>query len=440
MLSSMAVGVPRRERARAGRPVRVLGVVVAVGVLLAACSSASTGTQLQSDAPRAPVDRSTTAATALANSDLAVDLYHQLARQGGNFVFSPLTISVGLAELAGGASGVTALQIASVQHQRPGVDLRSGLNTILQQVDSRAGDRQNDVRQGQVSLQLPVMLWGQLDTQISPTFLDSLSRWFGSGMRMVDFRSDPGSARRAVNDWMSDQTSAEFGDIVGHGEIDEGTELTATAAAFVTAPWDQRFDAARTRQTTFHLIGGETQDATSMSITSTRGLFYAKGDGWQAVMLPYLGRQLAMVLLVPDRARFAAVTAGLDGAGFQRVLASLAPTSIDLEMPRFQFATTLPLEPLLVAAGAPSLFDENTAKLPGITADAPLWLSAFDEQAFVSADEEGMQASAPTDVHPGPPPPPPAVHLVVDRPFVVAVVDRASGEPILFGQVADPGT
>ncbi len=84
------------------------------------------------------------------------------------------------------------------------------------------------------------------------------------------------------------------------------------------------------------------------------------------------------------------------------------------------------------------MFDPARAKLPGITGDEALWVSHFDEEAFVSADEEGMQASAPTAVRAPVAGAPPSTSLDIDRPFMVAVVDRASGEPLLFGRVVDP--
>ena len=107
-------------------------------------------------------------------------------------------------------------------------------------------------------------------------------------------------------------------------------------------------------------------------------------------------------------------------------------------MPRFQFSTPVTLDGLLKENGLRTLFDPARAKLPGITGDEALWVSHFDEEAFVSADEEGMQASAPTAVRPPVAATAPSTSLDIDRPFIVAVVDRASGEPLLFGRVVDP--
>ena len=109
-------------------------------------------------------------------------------------------------------------------------------------------------------------------------------------------------------------------------------------------------------------------------------------------------------------------------------------------MPRFQFSTELDLPRALAADGVPSLFDPAQARLPGITDDEALSLSLFDQQTFVSADEEGSQASAPTAIVTVPSGTPPTTSFVIDRPFLLAVVDRASGEPLIFGRVVDPAS
>ena len=433
----MVSHAPPRPRSRSRR-LRWSAAGLAIGLVLAACSDASSGTEVRSSASRAPMVRPATEAIVRANSALGTELYHQLARQGGNFAFSPYAASIALAQVGAGAAGVTTDQLDLVQHVTDQHQLEVGLNTVMQQVDSRDGDRQNDVRQGHVTVQIPVALWGQLGTHVNQPFLTQLARWFGTGMRLVDLRSDPQAAATTMNSWMAGQTSDQITQVVPPHQVTEATRLVSTTGVYLAAPWDQRFDVTRTRQSTFHQLDGHAEDATTMGITSARGLLYAAGSGWKAAMLPYLGRQLAMVLIVPDPGHFAQFESGFDGSQLQTVLDALAPTPLDLDMPRFQFTSQVDLAGDVAALGAPTLFDPAQARLPGITADEALWLAAVDQQSIISADEEGTQASAPTAVRPQPATVPGTVTLTVDRPFVVAVVDRASGEPLLLGRVVDP--
>jgi serpin B len=291
-----------------------------------------------------------------------------------------------------------------------------------------------------VSVALPLTLWVQQDMVVLPSYLRALARWFGSGVRAVDFRSDPGAAHQSIDTWMAEQTSHRIETVVPPGQISDATQLLATAGAFIAAPWDQRFDVTRTRQTPFHLLDGHVESVTSMGLTTARGLLTAQGDDWQAVMIPYLGRELAMVVVVPAEGRFRSVEAQVAGPGLQAVLDALTPTAVDLEMPRFEVTTNSDLGPVLQAEGLTTAFDPRRARLGELAPDPLLALDGFDEAAFASADEEGMQAAAPTAVGPAVPPPAAPVVVDVDRPFVFAVVDRASGEPVLLGRVVDPLT
>jgi serpin B len=148
-----------------------------------------------------------------------------------------------------------------------------------------------------------------------------------------------------------------------------------------------------------------------------------------------------MVVVVPDPGQFDAVEGRLDGAFVQRVIGLVHPSAIDLRLPRFSFTTQGTLQGPLSDIGAPAAFTSGQADFSGISTDEALDISDFPQQAFLSADEEGTDASAVTVV-PAEPPVPPVTRtsLVVDRPFIVMVVDRVTREPLLLGRVADPGS
>ena len=197
-------------------------------VLVAACSGPSTGSEARSHTHRAPIVRSTIEPTVLANSELASGLYRSLRSRNTNFVFSPFAASLGLAQVGAGAAGDTASQLVAVQHAGSDHSLDAGLNSLDLQINSRSGDRQSAIRQGRVALELPVAVWGQQDTNVERPFLDQLSRYFGTGMRLVDFRSDPDAARNEINNWTEQATQGQMSEVVGPGQITDATRLAVT--------------------------------------------------------------------------------------------------------------------------------------------------------------------------------------------------------------------
>ena len=419
---------------------RVIASILLAGALgLASCGGTSTGTEVRSHEPRDAVDRQAVPPTVLANSSLGADLYRALAERNQNFAFSPYGVSVTLAMAAAGAQGTTADQLATVQHVTPEVDLDAGLNALDQMLDERSGEQTSDVRKGRVALEIPTALWGQKDTRFEQPFLDTLARSFGTGMRVVDFRSDPNSSRDAINSWIRDQTKGTIEELVPRGAITDTTRLVATEAAALQAPWDIPFDASRTTPAPFTLRDGTTTQVTMMGVAAPTGLLYASSDGWQAAALPYLGRQLEMIVLVPDAGRFDEVESHFDGPELQRVISLMRATSLDVQLPRFAFTTQGDLDDPLSEIGAPAAFNVGQADFTGITTDEALAISEFPHQAFLSVDEEGTEASA-TTVIPSKPPARPVTTttLRVDRPFLLMVVDRATNEPLFLGRVMNP--
>jgi serpin B len=107
-------------------------------------------------------------------------------------------------------------------------------------------------------------------------------------------------------------------------------------------------------------------------------------------------------------------------------------TSVDLELPRWNFGTDVDLLPVLHGLGLTAL-----GNLPGIGAGA--FVSDAVHRATISVDEWGTEAAALTAVGiavSGNGPPTAVVHA--DHPFAFAIVHRATGTPLFLGQVADP--
>ena len=185
---------------------------------------------------------------------------------------------------------------------------------------------------------------------------------------------------------------------------------------------------------------------------------WAEGPGWRSVTLAYLGDELDLTVVLPDEGRFGEVERALDGDALADLLDSTRRAPVDVSLPRFGFTTDLDLVDPLRALGAADAFDPLLADFTGISADEALSLAAVAHQTFFAVDEEGTEGSGtrptattiPTTTIPttadGPPvpttaasaPAAPAHRIVIDRPFLVIVSDRATGAPLLYGRVVSP--
>jgi serpin B len=366
----------------------------------------------------------------------AVDLYRRLVAeerlQSENLVVSPSSVATVLAMVLPGARGPTAGEIAETLHTR--------LDPDRVAVAAGALDRGLLEQAGadEVDLRISNAVWAQQGLALRPDFEHVLVEAFRAGLRQVDFRRDPGGARRAINRLVAEQTAGKITELFGAGAITPDCRLVLTNAIYLEARWLQAFDPDQTRPEPFHpRVGG----ATEVDMLHRQASFgYAQGDGWRAVELPYRGGRLVMDVIVPDEGRFDPFRAGLEGERLGAMLASLAAREVRLALPKFTFDSDLDLSGPLQALGMRAALSD-AADFSGIAEHESLRVDRVVQRAHVEVDERGTTAAAATGatmrlvsmVVPRPP-----IELRVDRPFLFAVRDRMTGALLFLGQVTDP--
>jgi len=170
------------------------------------------------------------------------DLYKKLAAQPGNVICSPYSVAVALAMTRNGAKGRTAAEMDVVMHAPELQRFNEGLNSLTRLVESRAGEQQRlDGSTATVSMDVANSLWGQRGTAWEQPFLETLARYYGAGMRLVDYERDLEGARLAINDWTSRQTHAKIPKLLPPGILDELTRLVLVNAIYLKAPWETPF-------------------------------------------------------------------------------------------------------------------------------------------------------------------------------------------------------
>jgi serpin B len=367
------------------------------------------------------------------------DLYRHLSLSDGNLVCSPYSVAVALAMARTGARGRTAAEMDGVLHAPQLQRLDGGLGAVDALLEERSGPvRRADGSTAKVQLHVANSLWGQRGVRWHSTFLDALARFYGAGMRLVDYRHDAEAARAQINAWTSAQTRGKIGQPVPEGVLDEQSRLTLVNAIYLKAPWEHPFDKPRSGVLPFTRA-----DGSAVAVPTMRAEIparYARGVGWEAAELRYAGNELAMTVILPDRGALQTLQDGLDGDHLAAILRSPSRTGpLALQLPKWTFRTTASLKDTLIALGMPTAFKDGAADFSGMTSAEQLFISAVLHEAFVAVDEAGTEAAAATAV---------AVSatsatltqvsMVVDRPFLFVIHDIPTATPLFIGRVTDP--
>ena len=372
------------------------------------------------------------------NSAFAIDLYQALREADGNLFYSPYSISLALAMTYAGARGETEWQMADTLHLiLPQDHLHPAFNSLDIELGRRGEGAKGKDGEG-FRLNIVNAIWGQNDYNFLPEFLDLMAENYGAGLRIPDFAKAPEESRITINRWVSEQTEGRIEDLIPQGLIDTWTRLVLTNAIYFNAAWQHPFNEDMTEDGPFYLLDGG--EVTVPMMRQTESFGYAEGDAYQAVELPYDGRELSMVILLPRAGQFEAFEDSLDAQRVDGIVRGLEHKRVALIMPRFECESDFSLRETLAALGMLDAFLWPTADFSGMTGNRDLFIADVIHKAFVSVDETGTEAAAATAavMPPTAMPPEEPVEVTVDRPFAFLIHDIETGAILFVGGMVDP--
>jgi serpin B len=390
-----------------------------------------------------PAPDEDTLATMASIQVFGTDLYQLLASDAGdgNVVFSPMSIVTALAMTYAGANGETAQEMADTLHFTISADaIHKAFSTLDNTLALRNFQQKNaEGKDEGVLIKTANSLWAQDGLTFEQAFLDTLAVNYSAGVRLVDYQTAAEAAREAINKWVSGQTNDKIPELLAEGVLDSLTRLVLVNAVYLDATWANQFDPNSTHDGDFTTLSGETVTAEMMSQSAV--LPYSSGEGWQAVLLPYLQEDLDMMLIVPDQGRFAEVEGQLADGLIDTAAGTVKwDLEVALTMPKFKFRTQTYLTQALGALGMKAAFNPDAADFSGMTKQESLYISDVIHEAYIDVDEEGTEAAAATAVvmrltsaMPTQP-----VELTIDRPFIFVIRDRPTGIVLFMGRVTDP--
>lgn len=388
--------------------------------------------------------RAATAAAAKPVGDAIGDLAWDLVRAAGagNVVLSPASVWEALAMTHQAARGETAAEIAGVlgmPDDRSATATAAGvLRAALDEAKGKA-----------ITLDVANRIWVERGKRLEPEFTTALDERFAAKAGEVPFSSAPEAARGEINTWVADHTANRIPELLKAGVVSPLTRIVLTNAIYMKAPWAEPFVKAATKPEPFQLAPDEAIDVPFMhrSAELVAGRVGTGAEAATVCEVPYEGRRLSMVIVVPDLVDgLDAVLGELDGDwrtkwnGGQG--GDVRRRKVELALPKWTTRKPLGLSHALKSLGMKRAFEAGVADLSGIDGTRDLFVSDVVHEAFVEVSEEGTEAAAATGVVVATrsmviQPEEPFV-VKADRPFAWAVVERDTGAILFAGVVADP--
>ena len=372
-----------------------------------------------------------------ATDDFGFRLLKALAKDPKqNTIISPLGIAMAFAMAYNGAAGATKKEMAKT----------FGLGSLSDDDINRANHylmhppgKADPAEQPEIAN----ALWVQKDFPINPDFRSVCESFYDASVASLNFVGDPKGAAAEINSWVDKNTHHRIPAIVG--EIEPDTRLILTDAVYFKATWSLPFNKAETRPRPFHLMSGDSRQATLMD--QSESFSYFENQNFQAIQLPYgnEGRYAMYVFLPRKTAGLPGFLRSLDETHWKRWTSQFDENRGEIALPKFETTYSKQLNDALEAMGMRLAFDDRRADFSRIplhpTPATPLFISDVEHKTWMKVDEEGTEAGAATSVvieeaslsatpHP--------FVMIVDHPFFFAITDQESGALLFAGVVMDP--
>jgi serine protease inhibitor len=419
---------------------KLLSIIIALAILTSACGSSPSANMAQSSLKRITSPKVPAAdyqSLVAGNNAFALDIYQTLSTQEGNLILSPFSMSLALAMTYAGARGETESQMAATLHfDLPQEQLHPAFNALDQDLASRGKAKSDD--EEPLQLNIANAVWAEQTYPFLQDFLDVIASNYGAGIALADFINKYESVRKEINDWVYGETQEKIKDLIPEGILSSDTRMVLVNAIYFKADWLDQFDPIETHDYPFYLLDGT--DVTVEMMKQYITVPYYRGDGFQAVELPYAGDTAAMDILLPDEGNFETFESALNSNLYDQTLDGLQPASFDIIVPKFTFESSFDLSETLKSMGMVDVFDPGSADLSGMTGKNDLFISDVIHKAFVAVDEGGTEAGAATGAfaHIGSALEGANPAVVIDHPFIFIIRDKPSGQILFIGRVLDP--
>lgn len=355
------------------------------------------------------------------SASFAANLFVKSAKEEENVLISPLSVMLALAMTANGADGETKAEM----QQLLGADIPiEELNAYLQTYVNNLPNSENS------KLDIANSIWfrDKKAFEINKDFLQTNADYFNAAAYKAPFND---TTINDINNWVSNKTDGMIDKIIE--KINNDTIMFLINALTFEALWDNEYNLADLYDGNFTSYKNEKQNAKMMRSMENN---YIETDNATGFIKPYKNNEYSFVALLPNEdIALDDFINNLSGESFIKIIKnSKNNTLVTAHIPKFSYDCSIVMNDILEQLGMPAAFDETTADFSNLgKGNDNLYISEVLHKTFIAVDELGTKAGAVTKVEIEEKSAPMTQSVVLDRPFVYAIVHNDTSLPIFMG-------
>ncbi len=350
---------------------------------------------------------------------------------GSNLLISPYSIAAAIGMAYNGSVGETRREMAEVMGWSGlEMDQVNASQAALQQLLTHPGKG--------IEIGIANSMWTKEGIPVEENYQTTIQQTYEAEIRTLN--GQPAQAKEEINQWVKQHTEGMIPNLMQEPPEKEALMILVNAIAF-DGNWMDEFDPEYTTDEEFKLVNGK--DLSVRMMHQTKQFQYSGNEDWQAVRLPYGEGQMHLLVVLPREGRT------LDEIQQQllddpeRLDTGSEYRLVELSLPRFRAEYGMNLKEVLQRLGMEMAFDPYAANFTGMISRGPnlqAYIGQILHRAVMEVSEQGTVAAASTMVgmEAGSAPPTDPVMMDVNRPFMVAVVDKSTGAWLFAGNINQP--
>ena len=363
----------------------------------------------------------------LSAADFSMDLLREIPmEEGENVLLSPLSALLCLGMVTGGADGETLRQLEAAF----GMDsdtLNESLYAYVQSLYSGEG----------CEVAIANSIWTKAtdgNFSVNEDFLQKNADFYGAQIYRAPF---DGQTAKDINAWVNKHTDGMIKEIID--TVSPDTVMMLINALMFDAKWQTEYEKRDVDKYTFTDYKGNESRVDMMNSSEST---YLELDGAIGFAKNYEGGKYSFVGLLPEEGKDVYEFArSIDGEDFLAMWDNRTYRTVNARIPEFTYENEFSLVDTLKALGVEDMFSPAAADFSrlGSYEDGNIFCSEVRQKTFIEVSRNGTKAAAVTwatkDCTSAAPTE--TVNVFLDRPFVYAIVDNATGLPLFVGVVAN---
>lgn len=360
------------------------------------------------------------------SNDFAFDFYRTIVGTEDtkvSNVISPLSAAYVLGMLNTGAQGRTSEEIIGALGFKGSTKnaINDFFRVLIEQIPSTDTS---------VTLEFANIVAANLMVDLREEFKNAMQHYYDANAVNLDF-SLPVTVDY-LNSWCEEKTHGMILEIVK--DLPAEAKLLLMNAIFFKAGWMEKFDIKDTQEEGFNNASGKAVLMPMMHRTAAA--LYGKNDTYSTLCLPFgRGGAWNMYIMLPEEGKNVDdIINGLNSDSWLKNN-NLAPTEVDVKIPRFSTESELVLNNAIMKSGAPIIFSDEADFSLISNGKNEFSVNLIKQKTAIEVSEEGAQASAVTvvTVDGSSMPATSKAEFHANRPFVYLIREQSTGIVFFIG-------